>query len=532
MRMSVQRRIVMSIDHRVTISGPNTPAAAEILTDAALAFVATLSRAFEPRRQDILARRQERWVLLKNGQLPDFLPETAHIRGGDWRVAAIPADFQNRRTEITGPTDRRMVINALNSGANVFMSDFEDANSPSWENVIQGQINLRDAIRGTISFTNPDGREYRLQEQHATLAVRPRGWHLAEKHVQIDGVPISASLFDFGLYFFHNANELLANGSGPYFYLPKMQSHLEARLWNEVFILAQEQLGLPRGTIRATVLIEHILAAFEMEEILYELREHSSGLNLGRWDYIYSFIKAFNHRSDWIFPDRVQVSMTTEFLRSAAELVAYSCHAHGAHALGGMSAFIPNRREPEVTERALAAVRADKEREARQGFDGAWVAHPDLVPTVLEIFNSAYTGPNQIARVPEAHVVAANLLAIPPGEISEAGLRNNISVALQYIEAWFGGRGAVAIFNLMEDVATAEIARSQIWQWVRYRATLNDGRVIDPALYQSIRDEELAKLHEGHDPQRLAEATALLDTLVLSEEFVEFLTLPGYARLE
>lgn len=522
----------MSTAHGVTINGPMAPEYAEILTDSALGFLAVLARTFEPRRQELLVRRQERWAQVKAGQLPDFLAETAHIRGGDWRVAPIPADFQNRRTEITGPTDRRMVINALNSGANVFMSDFEDANSPSWENIVQGQTNLRDAIRRTISFTNPDGREYRLKDQTATLAVRPRGWHLVEKHLLVDGAPISGSLFDFGLYFFHNAKELLARGSGPYFYLPKMQSHLEARLWNDVFILAQEQLGLPRGTIRATVLIEHILAAFEMEEILYELREHSSGLNLGRWDYIYSFIKTFNHRSDWIFPDRVQVSMTTEFLRSAAELVAYSCHAHGAHALGGMSAFIPNRREPEVTERALAAVKADKEREARQGFDGAWVAHPDLVPTVQEIFNSAYEGPNQIARVPEANVKAPNLLAIPQGEITEAGLRNNISVALQYIEAWFGGRGAVAIFNLMEDVATAEIARSQIWQWVRYGATLNDGRAIDPALYQSIRDQELAKLTEGHNPQRLADATVLLDTLVLSEEFVEFLTLPGYERLQ
>lgn len=522
----------MSTPNGVTITGPVLPGYDEILTPEALAFVADLARTFEPRRQELLARRAARWAALKAGQLPDFLPETAHIRGGDWQVAPIPADFQNRRTEITGPTDRRMVINALNSGANVFMSDFEDANAPSWDNIVQGQINLRDAIRRTISYTSPDGREYRLKEQTATLAVRARGWHLSEKHVQVDGAPISGGLFDFGLYLFHNARELLARGSGPYFYLPKMQSHLEARLWNDVFIRAQEQLGLPRGTIRATVLIEHILASFEMEEILYELREHSSGLNLGRWDYIYSFIKAFNHRSDWIFPDRVQVTMATEFLRSAAELVVYSCHAHRAHALGGMSAFIPNRREPEVTERALAAVRVDKGREAQQGFDGAWAAHPDLVPTVQEIFNTAFEGPHQIAKVPAVHVTAANLLAIPAGAITEGGLRNNISVALQYIEAWFNGRGAVAIFNLMEDVATAEIARSQIWQWVRYGAKLDDGRTITAELYGSIRDEELAKLREGRSSAELDAAVALLDRLILNAEFIEFLTIPGYERLE
>ncbi len=522
---------MVSTPNGIAISEPITAEYGEILTTEALAFVADLARTFESRRHEVLKLRHQRWDALKAGQLPNFLPETEHIRGGDWQVASIPPDFANRRTEITGPTDRRMVINALNSGADVFMADFEDANAPSWSNIIQGQINLRDAIRRTISFTNPDGREYRLKNQTATLAVRARGWHLVEKHVLVDGAPISGGLFDFGLYLFHNARELLARGSGPYFYLPKMQSHLEARLWNDVFIHAQQQLGLPRGTIRATVLIEHILAAFEMEEILYELREHSSGLNLGRWDYIYSFIKAFNHRSDWIFPDRAQVTMTTEFLRSAAELVVYSCHKHGAHALGGMSAFIPNRREPDVTERALAAVRADKQREAQQGFDGAWAAHPDLVPTVKDIFDAAYEGPHQIAKLPQPNVVAANLLAIPQGNITEAGLRNNISVALQYIEAWFGGRGAVAIFNLMEDVATAEIARSQIWQWVQYRAALDDGRSITPELYMALRTDELAKIKAERQENRLDEATELLDRLVLEPEFIEFLTIPGYARL-
>jgi malate synthase len=502
-----------------------------IVSSEASAFVAALAREFAPRRLELLQRRRERWAALKAGTLPDFLPETAAIRGGTWRVAPIPPDFANRRTEITGPTDRRMVINALNSGANVFMADFEDANAPSWANLLEGQQNLHDAIRRTITFTSADGREYRLRDETATLAVRPRGWHLEEKHFIVDGAPVSGSLFDFGLYFFHNAHELLARGSGPYFYLPKLQSHGEARLWNDVFVWAQERLGLPRGTIRATVLIEHILAAFEMEEILYELREHSSGLNLGRWDYIYSFIKAFNHHADMVFPDRTQVTMTTRFLRAAAELVVYSCHSHGAHAMGGMSAFIPSRRDPQVNETAMATVRADKQREAEQGFDGAWVAHPDLVPTVQAVFNAAYEGPHQIARVPEPHVSAADLLAVPDGTITEAGLRNNISVGLQYIEAWFGGRGAVAIFNLMEDVATAEIARSQIWQWLRYGARLDDGRVIDQALYQRLRDEELSTLTAGREQHRFAEAAALLDELVLSDEFVEFLTIPGYQRL-
>ncbi len=521
----------MSNAPHIEVLGPVTPEWAEILTPEALDFVAAIAREFEPRRQELLARRQERWAALKAGQLPDFLPETAAVRAAEWQVTSIPQDFQNRRVEITGPTDRRMVINALNCGAQVFMSDFEDANAPSWENVVQGQINLRDAILRTISFTNPDGREYRLKEQTATLAVRPRGWHLDEKHLLVDGAPVAGGFFDFGLFLFHNGKELLARGSGPYFYLPKTQSYLEARLWNEVFVFAQDRLGIPYGSIRATVLIEHILASFEMEEILYELREHSSGLNLGRWDYIYSFIKAFNHRADWIFPDRAQVTMATHFLRSAAELLVNTCHRRAAHALGGMSAFIPNRREPEVTERALAQVRIDKEREAGQGFDGAWVAHPDLVPTVAEIFDSAYTGPHQIARIPEVHVAAADLLKIPEGQITETGVRNNINVGLQYIEAWLGGRGAVAIFNLMEDVATAEIARSQLWQWIHSGAQLSDGRPVDAALYRAIRDEELHKLLANRTEHRLAQATELLDSLVLNPEFVEFLTIPGYQRL-
>lgn len=514
----------------LVITGPMRPEYGEILTPEALAFVAELVERFEPRRQELLKRRQQRWDELKAGRLPDFDPATAHIRAGDWQVAPAPADFRNRRTEITGPVDRKMVVNALNSGAQVFMADFEDANAPLWDNVVQGQINLRDAIRRTIELIT-DGKEYRLNEKTAVLAVRARGWHLDEKHVTYNGKPISGGMFDFGLYFFHNAKELLSRGSGPYFYLPKLQHHLEARLWNDIFVYAQDRLGVPQGSIRATVLIEHILAAFEMEEILYELRHHSSGLNHGRWDYIYSFIKAFNHRDDFVLPDRAQVTMGVHFLRSAAELVAATCHKRGAHALGGMSAIIPRRDDVAANERALVNVRADKEREANQGFDGAWVAHPGLVPAVQEVFNAAFSGDNQISRVPQVAITAADLLTIPTGEITEAGLRNNISVALQYIEAWFGGRGAVAINYLMEDVATAEISRSQIWQWLHHGATLNDGRPVDAALYRQIRDEEVAALQGRLAGPRLNQAVALLDQLVLTPEFVEFLTVPGYQQM-
>jgi malate synthase len=514
----------------LVITGSMRPEYGEILTPEALAFVAELVERFEPRRQELLKRRQLRWDELKAGRLPDFDPATAHIRAGDWQVTPAPADFRNRRTEITGPVDRKMVINALNSGAQVFMADFEDANAPLWDNVVQGQINLRDAIRRTIEL-NTDGKEYRLNDKTAVLAVRARGWHLDEKHVTYNGKPISGGMFDFGLYFFHNAKELLARGSGPYFYLPKLQHHLEARLWNDIFVYAQDRLGVPQGSIRATVLIEHILAAFEMDEILYELRNHSSGLNHGRWDYIYSFIKAFNHRDDFVLPDRAQVTMGVHFLRSAAELVAATCHKRGAHAMGGMSAIIPRRDDVAANERALVNVRADKEREANQGFDGAWVAHPGLVPAVQEVFNAAFSGDNQISRVPQVSITAADLLMIPTGEITEAGLRNNISVALQYIEAWFGGRGAVAINYLMEDVATAEISRSQIWQWLHHGAKLNDGRPVDAALYRQIRDEEAAALQGRLAGPRLDQAVSLLDQLVLTPEFVEFLTVPGYQQM-
>lgn len=516
----------------INIVGPVRPEWREILSPEALDFVAALAREFEPRRQELLDRRRRRYAAIAAGDVPSFLPETEQIRTSDWRVAPAPKDLQDRRTEITGPVDRKMIINALNSGAQVYMADFEDSNAPTWENCIQGQVNLRDAARLTIAYTNPEGQEYTLQEKLATLAVRPRGWHLYEKHLLVDGAPVSGSLLDFGLFFFHNARTLIERGTGPYFYLPKMESHLEARLWNDVFNFAQDRLGIPRGTIKATVLIEHILAVFEMEEILYELRDHITGLNLGRWDYIYSFIKTFNHRADLIFPDRAQVTMATRFLRSAAELLVRTCHKRGAHALGGMSAYIPRRDDQEANERALGQVRADKEREAGQGFDGAWVAHPGLVRPVQEVFERAFSGANQLEKVPEVTITTNDLLALPEGEISEGGLRNNISVALQYIEAWFGGRGAVAIYHLMEDVATAEIARSQLWQWVRYGARLNDGRSVSPELYLQIRTEEVARLVAQRDEHRFAQAVELLDSLVLSPAFVEFLTIPGYWRLD
>ncbi len=517
--------------HAVEILGPVKPEWAGILTPEALDFVASLVREFGPRREALLQRRQERWAEIEAGATPDFLPETASIRSGDWKVAPPPSDLLNRRVEITGPTDRKMVINALNSGANVFMADFEDANTPTWFNLIDGQVNLHDAVRRSITL-HSDGKDYLLNDTIATLAVRPRGWHLPEKHVLVDGKPIGGGLLDFGLCFFHNAAETLRSGSGPYFYLPKLQSHLEARLWNDVFIYAQDTLGIPRGSIKATVLIEHILAAFEMDEILYELREHSAGLNLGRWDYIYSFIKVFSQRADFVLPDRAQVGMTTHFLRSAAELLTHTTHKRGAHAMGGMSAYIPRKDDLAANEKAIATVQADKTREAGQGFDGAWVAHPGLVGPVLEVFNKSFQGDNQVARIPDAHIAAKDLLAVPTGEITEAGFRNNVNVALQYLEAWLGGRGAVGIHYLMEDVATAEIARSQMWQWLHYGAKRADGVTLTPDIYREVRTEEVSHMVAHRHRHHFAQAADLLDLLVLSPNFVEFLTLPGYQRLD
>ncbi|WP_448575999.1 malate synthase A [Thermomicrobium sp.] len=519
----------------VRIVGRMTAEFAEILTEPALEFVASLHREFNVRRKQLLERRAERQRAIDAGHFPDFLPETAHIRQSEWRVAPAPPDLEDRRVEITGPVDRKMMINALNSGARVFMADFEDALSPTWENVVQGQINLRDAVRRTISFESPDGRVYRLADKTATLVVRPRGWHLVERHVLVDGEPISASLFDFGLYFFHNAQELLARNTGPYFYLPKLESHLEARLWNDVFNFAQDRLGIPRGTIRATVLIETILAAFEMDEILWELRDHAAGLNAGRWDYIFSVIKKFRRHREFLLPDRAQVTMTVPFMRAYTELLVRTCHRRGAHAIGGMAAFIPSRRDPQVNEIALAKVREDKEREATDGFDGTWVAHPDLVPVALEVFDRVLgERPHQKHRLREdVQVTARDLLdvRVPGGRITEGGLRNNVSVALQYLDSWLRGQGAAAIFNLMEDTATAEIARAQLWQWRVHCAQLDDGRPVTAELYAQIRDEELSKLG-GEGTGRLKEAREILDRLVLEDEFTDFLTYLAYEYID
>jgi malate synthase len=523
----------------VEILAPVSAEYAEILSPEALSFVATLQRTFGPRRAELLARRAERQAQIDAGILPDFLPETAHIRAGDWTIGNIPNDLLDRRTEITGPVDRKMIINALNAGAKVFMADLEDANSPNWDNAIQGQINLRDAIRRTIDYTSPEGKAYALKEQVATLMVRPRGWHLPEKHVLIDGEPISGGLFDFGLYFFHNARELLARGSGPYFYLPKLESHLEARLWNDVFVLAQNTVGVPQGSIKATVLIETILAAFEMDEILYELREHSAGLNCGRWDYIFSCIKKFRSNADFILADRALVTMTTHFMRSYSLLCIKTCHRRNAHAMGGMAAQIPIKNDPAANEAALAKVLADKQREANDGHDGTWVAHPGLVHVALEAFNKAMPTPNQIDRKrDDIEVTAKDLLAFgPEGPITEAGVRLNIAVGVQYLGAWLAGSGAVPIFNLMEDAATAEISRSQIWQWIRSpKGVLDDGRKVTVELFRELQADEMNKLKAQIGEQRFVDgkyqlASELFDQITTSDSFVEFLTLPGYEYL-
>jgi malate synthase len=515
------------------------PEGAEILTDDAVALVAKLHRAFEPRRRELLAARLERAARLDEGVEPDFLPETAHIRNDpSWRVAPPPADLQDRRVEITGPVERKMIINALNSGAKVFMADFEDSNTPTWENTLEGQVNLRDAVEGTITFATPNGRKYRLNETTATLLVRPRGWHLLEKHVLVDGEPVSAGIFDLALYTFHNARTLLDKGSGPYFYLPKLESHLEARLWNDVFLLIQEELGIPRGSMRATVLIETILAAFEMDEILYELREHSAGLNCGRWDYIFSVIKKFRSRPDFVLADRAQVTMTTHFMRSYSLLAIKTCHARDAHAIGGMAAQIPIKNDPEANEEALAKVRADKEREANDGHDGTWVAHPGLVPIALEAFDAVMPGPNQIDRKREDVTITAKdlLTFVPEAPITEEGLRTNISVGVQYLGAWLNGIGCVPINNLMEDAATAEISRSQVWQWIHSsRGVLEDGRKVDAQLFRDLLAEELQKIH-GKYPAELApyfdRAARLFDDISTSDEFVDFLTLPAYGMID
>ena len=514
---------------------------AEILTPEALEFVAKLHRAFNGRRAELLQRRVDRQAAIDAGRRPDFLPETKHIRDDpSWKVAPVPADLQNRRVEITGPVDRKMVINALNSGAKVFMADFEDANTPSWHNNIQGQVNLRDAVRREISYHSPEGKDYALKDTIATLLVRPRGWHLNEKHVEIDGEQVSAGIFDFGLFFFHNAKEQLARGTGPYFYLPKMESHLEARLWNDIFVLAQDELGVPQGSIKGCVLIETILAAFEMEEILYELREHSAGLNCGRWDYIFSCIKKFKRDPEFVLADRILVTMTTHFMRSYSLLAIKTCHKRGAHAMGGMAAQIPIKNDPIANQNALDKVKADKEREANDGHDGTWVAHPGLVPIAMAAFDAVLGDkPNQVDRLREdVDVVADDLLKFgPEAPITEAGLRTNVNVGIQYLGSWLAGVGCVPIFNLMEDAATAEISRSQVWQWIRSpKGVLDDGRKVDVDLFRKVLAEELHTIQEtygdGGVGARYEEAANLFDEITTSEDFVEFLTLPAYERLD
>src|ERR1043166_9388431 len=518
----------------VSTTGRITAEFAPILTQPALAFIAKLHREFEPRRQELLARRAARQREFDAGKRPDFLAETASVRQSEWRIAAQPKDLLDRRVEITGPTDRKMVINALNSGASTFMADFEDANCPTWHNMVDGQINLRDAVRGSIALEQ-NAKQYRLNDKTAVLIPRPRGWHLDEKHVTVDRQPVSGGIFDFALYFFHNAKELLARGSGPYFYLPKMESHLEARLWNEIFVFAQQELAIPVGTIRATALIETVVAAFEMDEILYELREHSSGLNIGRWDYIFSCIKKFRADRDFCLADRAQVTMTAPFMRAYALLLVKTCHRRGAPAMGGMAAQIPIKNDPAANDAALEKVRQDKLREVTDGCDGTWVAHPGLVPIAKAVFDQHMPQPNQYERQrPDVNVSAKDLLNFQPDKpITEAGLRNNISVGIQYVGAWLAGEGAVPVFNLMEDAATAEISRSQIWQWIRSpKGVLEDGRKVTVELFRQLLGEELAKVKSAFSDGKYDDAAKLFERITSDDKYVEFLTLPAYPLLD
>ncbi len=513
---------------------------ASVLTPSALEFVVKLQRHFNKKRLELLKLREERQLRIDAGELPDFLPETKAIREGDWTAAPIPADLQDRRVEITGPVDRKMIINALNSGAKVFMADFEDSNSPTWSNCIEGQINLRDAINKTISYENPEnGKSYKLNAEIATLLVRPRGWHLPEKHLQVDGEVMSGSLFDFGLYFFHNAKNLLANGTGPYFYLPKMESHLEARLWNEVFILAQNELGVPQGTIKATVLIETITATFELHEIIYELREHMAGLNCGRWDYIFSYIKKFrNLDARFVLPERAQVTMAVPFMASYSKLVIQTCHKRKVHAMGGMAAFIPIKNDEAANNAAIDKVKADKLREVTNGHDGTWVAHPGLVKVAMDIFNEHMPTPHNyhITRAGEVYT-QKDLLELPAGTITEAGLRMNINVGILYIESWLRGVGAAALHNLMEDAATAEISRTQVWQWIKNGSKLEDGRTITYELFKEVLPSELEKVkayvgEKSFESETMKRAIAMFDELVQIGDYKEFLTLPAYEEID
>jgi malate synthase len=516
----------------VQITGPEVGAENRILTPQAIRFLVKLSTIFEPRRRKLLQARRLRQQQLDAGEVPEFLAESADIRRTRWKVAETPADLCDRRVEITGPTDRKMIINALNSGANVFMADFEDSNSPTWTNIIEGQANLCDAVNGTITYTSPEGKHYELAETPATLMVRPRGWHLVEKHFLIEGEPISASLFDFGLFFFHNARALIHNGTAPYFYLPKLESRQEARLWNDVFVAAQDTLGISRGTIRATVLIETILAAFEMDEILWELREHSAGLNCGRWDYIFSFIKKFGRHPGRVLPERSRVTMTSHFLASYVDLLIATCHRRGAHAMGGMAAQIPIKNDPEANRAALERVREDKLREVWAGHDGTWVAHPGLIPLAKFVFDTYMPTPNQLDRLTSSTTTAHDLLRIPSGPITEAGLSLNVDVGLQYLASWLGGNGCVPIYNLMEDAATAEICRTQIWQWLRHGARLDSGRLVTPEVVCGIVHEHVEKLSRRIPSTQLFTAARLFQEMTNTAEFPEFLTLRAYECLE
>ncbi len=527
----------MSETSECQITGPMRPGYEEVLTPEAMRLIAELTRLARPTIDDLLARRRERQARLDAGEDYTFLGETAGVRNGDWKVAPVPADLQDRRVEITGPVDRKMIINALNSGANCFMADFEDATSPTWSNIVEGQANLRDAVRGDIEYTDPrSGKHYALGENPATLLVRPRGWHLPEAHIELDGAPVPGAIVDFALYFFHNAKALLARGSGPYFYLPKLESHLEARLWNAVFLRAQESVGIPQGTIKATVLIETLPASFEMEEMLYELREHSAGLNCGRWDYIFSYIKKFRNRGDRILPDRHQVGMTEPFMRAYSQLVIKTCHRRGAHAMGGMAAQIPIKDDPEGNRQALEKVRADKLREVTDGHDGTWVAHPALIAVAREVFDEHMKGPNQVQRQREdVEPDAAALLQHPEGNRTEEGLRDNVRVGIQYIEAWLEGYGAVPLYHLMEDAATAEIARAQVWQWLHHGAKIGGTPLTRERLSQVI-GEEMARVREEVGKERFSgghfpAARELFEKVAMQEDFPDFLTLPAYKRL-
>lgn len=522
----------------VVVTGEISKEFQEILTPEALEFICKLARKFEDKRQELLQKRNKRQQDIDKGKLPDFLSETKNIRESEWKVAPIPDDLKDRKVEITGPVDRKMIINALNSGANVFMADFEDSNSPTWENNIQGQINLRDAVAHNISYSSPEGKHYILNKKTATLMVRPRGWHLNEKHFKVDGKEISASLFDFGLYFFHNAHTLIKKSTGPYFYLPKLENYLEARLWNDIFNFSQDELGIPHGTIRATVLIETILSAYEMDEILYELKDHSAGLNCGRWDYIFSFIKKFRNKLEFILPDRAQVTMQKHFLKSYVELLIKTCHKRGIHAMGGMAAQIPIKSDPKANEIALEKVTKDKEREAKAGHDGTWVAHPGLVSVALDIFNKHFSSPNQIhVKRNEVNISSKDLLAIPEGEITESGLRTNINVGILYLESWLRGVGCVPLYHLMEDAATAEISRTQVWQWIKHKAKMSNGTVISKELVKKTIKEELEKIkdsigNEKFNKGSFTNASKIFEEITTQEDFSEFLTLVAYKYID